>query len=180
MLPRTVAWAGRLALATFEVMLVQQYVARGTAWHGLIHSLTGFGAGLVVAAILSAVTARPARGLGWAAVGQLVSVSPDVLYIARDLPHRTWMDAFVGHISVHTAWAPVALTFGFFVVAGWGWWLASAAGRRTPGAVLALAAAAVYTVALLNAAPIPTRLIDFPTSGADPSTAYASGLVCRR
>lgn len=179
-MPRTVVWAGRLALAVGEVLLIQQYVARGTAWHGLIHSLTGFAAGLTVAAILSAATKKPTRGLGWAALGQVISVAPDVLYIARDLPHKEWMDAFLGHIAVHTAWAPVLLTFGYFIAAGWAWWLVSAVDRRTTGVALALAASAIFALALVNADPIPARLVDFPPAGAEEAAAYAAALICRR
>lgn len=170
----------RLALVAFEVVMLQQYLTRGTAWHGLIHSLTGWGAGLAVGALVAAARDRPTRGLGWAAAGQIFSVTPDVIYILNNRPHRSWMDVFIGHIAVHTAWAPVLLTFGFFVAAGWGWWLACV-GRRTAGAVLAIGTVAVFTMALIRAEPVPTRLIDFPAaaSGDSRSAAYAQVLLCQ-
>jgi len=166
----------RLALLSFEVLLLQQYVVRGTAWHGLIHSLAGCGAGLAVGALVAAARGRPTRGLGWATAGQAISVLPDFIYILGNRPHRGWMDVFVGHITVHTAWAPVLLTFGFFVAAGWAWWLASV-GRRTAGAVLSLAAVGVFTVALLRAEPAPSRLIEFRAASAS-AGAPTSALWC--
>lgn len=172
-MPRTAVWGARLALIAIEVVLIRQYVVRGTAWHGLVHSFLGLGAGLAVAALVSAGTGRPTRGLGWAAAGQLVSVTPDLLYSLGDVPHRSWMDLFAGHLAVHTAWAPLLLTFGFFLAAGWAWWLASGAGFVRTGAVLALGAAAVVVVALVRADPVPSRLVDFRTAGGDPPTVAA-------
>ena len=150
----------RLALVAFEVLMLQQYVARGTAWHGLIHSLAGWGAGLAAGALVASVRGRATRGIGWAVAGQLVSAAPDVAYILANRPHRPWMDVFVGHIPVHTAWAPVLLTFGFFVAAGWAWWLASV-GLPRAGAGLSLAATVVFGIALLRADPVPSQLIEF-------------------
>lgn len=107
--------AGRVAaLASLlggEVALAAAYTARGTGWHFLLHSTLGAGAGLVLATVLATLRTRaaspPGQAVGWAVLGQAVSVTPDVLFAAARVPHRRWMDFFLAHISMHLTPQPL-------------------------------------------------------------------------
>jgi hypothetical protein len=149
--------AGWAALVTAQVALALQYVWRGLAWHWLLHSLLGLGAGLVAAALL-----RRPRPLPWAVAGQALSVLPDLLFLPLSLPHQRWMDALVAHITVHLAPTPVPVALAVFVLGGWAWWLCVPVGHRLAGTLLAGAGTGLLAVALLSADPVPTRLADYP------------------
>lgn len=153
--------AGLVALVALQGFLAASYAARGTSWHYLLHSILGAGAGLVVAALSAARTGRPGHPVAWAVAGQLVSDAPDVLFVTASLPHRRWMDVFLGHIRIHTAPQPLLVVTAAFLLAGWGWWLASYTRRQRLGAGLALAAVALVAGALFAARPLPTRLSDY-------------------
>lgn len=161
--------AGRVAaLASLlggEVALAAAYTARGTGWHFLLHSTLGAGAGLVLATVLATLRTRaaspPGQAVGWAVLGQAVSVTPDVLFAAARVPHRRWMDFFLAHISIHLTPQPLLVTTGAFLVAGWGWWLAAHTYRRGLGVGLAGLAVLVVAGALALAHPLPTRLADY-------------------
>lgn len=156
-----------LALAAAEAVVARAYAVRGTTWHFLLHSSIGFGLGLAAAALYAALRGRPTRGLAWAVAGQLVSILPDVLFFALRLPHQYWMDAFVGHLTVHVAPQPLLVGLGVFALGGWAWWLAGAAGRRGAGALFALLALGLLGGAIAVHRPIPVRLAGY---SADNST----------
>lgn len=118
-------------LVVLEGALARAYVVRGTAWHLLLHSSIGFGLGLAAGGLVAAGRDRPTRGLAWAVAGQVVSVTPDVLFLYLRLPHQRWMDVFVGHISIHTGPQPLLVGVGMFLLGGWAWWLAGE-GRPIP------------------------------------------------
>ncbi|GAC1326284.1 MAG: hypothetical protein NVSMB13_10930 [Mycobacteriales bacterium] len=161
MIRRLGALLALAGLAALEWEVARAYITRGTAWHLLVHSALGFGLGLAAGALVSSARGRPVPGLGWAVIGQAVSIAPDVAFLYLRLPHQRWMDVFVGHISIHTAPQPLLVAVGVFLLGGWGWWLASGVGRRTGGAVLGLAAVGLLTAALAAHRPIPTRLVDY-------------------
>jgi hypothetical protein len=161
---RAVRVAGLVALVALEAWVWQQYAVRGTTWHWLLHSLTGLGAGLAVAAVVSAARGRAARPVRWAVAGQAVSIAPDVLFLVAALTHRTWMDVFLGHVAIHTAPWPLLAALALFVLAGWGWHLAST--RPRAGIALAAVGVAAYAGALLLRDPVPSTLLEFRDAGA--------------
>ncbi|MDQ6650304.1 MAG: hypothetical protein M3Z02_09340 [Actinomycetota bacterium] len=158
---RPAAALALVVLAALEIAVARAYIGRGTSWHLLLHSSIGAGMGLAVGALVSAARSRPVPGLGWAVLGQLVSILPDVAFLYLRLPHQGWMDVFVGHISIHTAPQPLLVGMGVFFLGGWAWWLASGVGRRAGGLVLTLAAVGLLSAALVAHRPVPTRLSDY-------------------
>lgn len=154
-------WAAYAGLATVEVAIAVAYQGRGTWWHYLLHQLIGWGLGLSVGAVAMAL--RPGRyvpPLVVAAVGQLVSIVPDLMFAYLHMPHTQAMDWWVGHISVHRGPSPMLVALAVLLLGGWGW-TAAAYGRLRAALVLAVAGPVLLTVACLLAVPLPTRLADF-------------------
>ncbi|MHB8340462.1 MAG: hypothetical protein ACYDB7_04725, partial [Mycobacteriales bacterium] len=147
---------GVLLVGTAEAWLAYEYHIRGTDWHFVLHTLLGLGAGFTAAALLG--TRNVAR---WALLGQVVSVTPDVIFITLGIPHERWMDIFLAHITIHVVAAPLAVAATLFLVAGWGWWISAWTSARLSGALLALAGVVVVGVALALHHPIPTQLSDY-------------------
>lgn len=160
---RVLPAVGLALLAAGEAVVVQGYVVRGTTWHLLLHSLIGLGLGLAAGAVAASLSSRPwARGpVRWAAAGQLVSIVPDLLFVLGRLPHARWMDAFVGHVTIHVAPAPLPVALGVFLLGSTAWYLAAVALRPLPARLLSVATAGVLGLALALARPLPTGLGDF-------------------
>lgn len=156
-----IRWAaGLLLLGALELYIGRAYIVRGTEWHYIVHNSIGVGLGLAGGGVVAAIRRRPTNGLGWALVGQLASVMPDLIFGLLRIPHQRWMDVFVGHISVHTAPGPLYLGIAVLLLGGWGW-LAAVAGGRAVGAALGTVAIAVLVVALALHRPLPTHIADY-------------------
>ena len=157
-----------------EAVVAQAYVARGTTWHLLLHTLIGLGLGLAAGAVASALAphrnlaryrleqrGKPFGPVRWAVAGQLVSIVPDLLFAIIQIPHARWMDVFVGHITIHLVPAPLLVALAVFLLGSSAWFAAVVLRRRLGGALLAVATVASLGVALALAAPIPTQLSDY-------------------
>lgn len=166
---------GLLALVLVEVaFLAHEYAVRGTSWHYLLHSTIGAGLGLAAAGLYAAARDRRVSPWPWALGGQLVSVTPDLMFVLDRMPHDRWMDVFVGHVTVHTGPQPLLVGLGVFLLGGWAWASAAALRRRGVGAVLGLAAAGLLAGALAAHVPLPTHLSDYVTRYGYPAVAPAS------
>ena len=144
------AWAG---LASLQVLIARTYLVRGTWWHWLLHIPIGLGVGLAVAALVA-----PRLPVLCALVGELLSIVPDLMFRFLRMPHTRSMDAWLGHISVHTGPSPVLVALGVLLLGGWGW-LASASGHRVLGSALGVSSGGLLLTACLVAAPLPTTLV---------------------
>ena len=158
---RSAVLAAYAGLGVLEYAVAVAYLARGTWWHYLLHQLVGWGLGLAVAGVVMALR----RGLVvppiWAAVlGQVVSITPDLMFRYLRMPHSQLMDLWVGHISIHRGPSPVLVALSVLLLGGWSW-LGAATGRPRTAAALGVTAAALLTGACLLAAPLPTRLSDY-------------------
>jgi len=154
--------AAVLVVLAAEVVLAREYAGFRTIWHFLVHSGIGAGLGLALAAAVSAGRRGPVSPWPWALVGQAVSVAPDVLFLALRMPHERSMDAFVGHVSVHTAPQPLLVAVAVFLLGGWAWALADPLRRPRVGLALAAGTAGVLALALALRTPLPTSLSDYP------------------
>lgn len=154
---------GVALLALAEGVVVNAYVGRGVVWHLVLHSLIGLGLGLAAGGLVASVRGRPTGPLRWAALGQLVSIGPDLLFVAARLPHEGWMDVFVGHISIHTSPAPLLVALTVFLLGSSAWFAGSALRRSLGARLLVVATVAVLGVALALHSPIPTTLEQYST-----------------
>ena len=124
--------------------------------------MTGWGVGLAAAGLAMALVAGlRVPPLPAAVAGQLVSIVPDLMFRYLRMPHTRAMDWWLGHISIHTGPSPTLVALAVLLLGG-GSWLAAAGGARRTAAALAVTASAGLVTACLLAAPIPTRLADFP------------------
>ncbi len=158
---RAAVLAAYAGLGALEYAVAVAYLGRGTWWHYLLHQLIGWGLGLAVAGVAMALR----RGLvvpplAAAVLGQLVSITPDLLFKYLRMPHTRTMDLWVGHISIHRGPSPVLVALAVLLLGGWSW-LGAAVGRPRTALTLGLAAAVLLTGACLLAAPLPTRLSDY-------------------
>ena len=152
------AWAGLLAI---ELVVALTYRAYGTWWHWLLHQLTGWGVGLAVAALIAVAARRHVPVVLALALGQLVSIVPDLMFRFLRMPHVASMDLWLGHISIHTGPSPVLVSLGALLVGGTAYSV-GAYGRRRASAALAVGALLLVTVACLLARGAPSRLSDYP------------------
>lgn len=157
---RVSALVGVLAL---QASLFVAYSTFRTQWHYLLHTSLGFSAGLVTAAVVAAITGRRTGPLTFAIVGQLVSVTPDVMFRMMRMAHVRWMDVFIAHITVHTSPGRLLVSAGSAITASWAWWCVAVVRRRRLGLALAFLAVAMVAVALALHTPIPTQLSDYYT-----------------
>lgn len=164
---------GLAVLAAAELWLADQYAVRGTSWHYLLHSLVGAGFGLALAGLFGAARRRSVSPWPWAILGQLVSITPDLIFILGRVPHQRWMDLFLGHISIHTAPQPLLVGLGMFLLGGWAW-LAAALARRGAAAALGCAAIVLFGVALGLHTPLPTRIANYQSRYGPASAALAA------
>lgn len=153
------AWAGVVSL---ELLIARSYVAYGTWWHYLLHQFVGWGAGLAVAALVTAFTRHRIPVVAALVGGQLASIVPDLQFRFQRMPHMPSMDVWLGHISIHTGPSPTLVGLGALLLGGSAWLAAAYLHRRTAGA-LAAAVGALVLVACLVAEPVPSTLDDFPT-----------------
>jgi hypothetical protein len=162
------------AIVGVEVFLFVRYLEFGALFHFFVHSFAG--AGLAIATVVGYRVCRPGAtpppasqpalqpalqpGLQfWAValVGHLAAGLPDVLFLLLDLPHRSWMDAFVAHVAIHFVPAPL-LTTAVVFVAGLAALVAQSYGRRRLAGACVLATLAVMSVALVARGPLPGTL----------------------
>ncbi len=139
--------------------LVPTHGIEGDAyWRYLLHALVGLGLGLAFAAIVAGVRRGGPSGVaGWAVLGGVLAVIPDLLATFAGQPHRAWMDYFLAHLSIDTAPQPLLVGLGVFVLGGWAWW-AAARRRLWAALVLVLATAGLFAGALLTHSPLPADL----------------------
>jgi hypothetical protein len=143
--------------------LVPAHRLEGDAyWRYLVHALIGLGLGSAFAALVTGLRrGEPAGAVGWAALGGILAVVPDLLFTANGQVHQRWMDYFLAHLSIDTAPQPLLVGLGVFVLGGWAAW--AARGRQVLAAVLlVLATAGLFTGALLAAGPLPADLHGVP------------------
>lgn len=111
------AWLAVATLVVVEAYLTHRYLAFGAQFHLLLHGYVGAAVGLAAWAVAhrrgAAAGAAPWLAAG---AGHLASAAPDVLFLAADLPHQTWMDVFVAHISIHFVPAPLWWSFGMLAI----------------------------------------------------------------
>jgi hypothetical protein len=149
-----------LVMAAAEAYLALRYAALGALFHYWLHGLTGAAAGLALVPaerLLRPTRHRHLTVLAAAATGRLFFALPDVLFLAADLPHATWMDVFGGHIAVHFVPAPLAVAFAVFalgVVAA----ALAVSDRARDGAAVATLAVVVLGAAFALRAPLPRTL----------------------
>lgn len=157
-------WARAAALTGLlvgEVAVARAYLGLGTWWHWLLHQLVGWGVGLSAAALVGAWTRHRVPPLAGLLTGQLVSITPDLLFRYARHPHTAAMDVYLGHISIHTGPSPVLVALASLLLGGWAW-VVGAYGRRGPAAALAVGGLLLVLVACLGARDVPTRLQDYP------------------
>jgi FtsH-binding integral membrane protein len=129
--------------------LVPHTFEGNTYWRYLLHTLVGLGLGLGFAAIVVGLRrGQPAGAAGWAVLGAVLSVVPDLLFTFDGYPHKPWADYFLAHLSVDTVPQPLLVGLGVFVLGGWAWWAAS---RRhaVVAVVLVFATAGLFAGALV-------------------------------
>ncbi|MDP9436934.1 MAG: hypothetical protein M3P93_17825 [Actinomycetota bacterium] len=153
-------WLGLLAL---EGLIARSYLGLGTWWHWLLHQSVGWGAGLVLAALVGATTRYRVPVVGALLVGQVLSIVPDLLFRFARMPHDASMDLWLGHISIHRGPSPTVVALVSLLV-GAAAWTAMTYGQRRTSIGLSLAAVVLVTGACLLAKPVPTRLADFPVN----------------
>ncbi|MGH8909758.1 MAG: hypothetical protein ACRD0K_25515 [Egibacteraceae bacterium] len=154
---RPPAW---LVVLAVQAYLFSRYLRLGAEFHYWLHGLAGAALGLMaLTAAALARSRRPDRVWALALTGALYSAAPDILFIAADLVHERWMDAFAFHIAVHFVPVPLAAAFTVFAVA-LGAWAATALGRRALAAALLVIALAASGAALLARSPVPTTLAE--------------------
>lgn len=152
---------GYLGIAAAETSVAIAYQNFGTWWHWLLHQFIGWGIGLTTAAVIGTLTRFRIPALVALLGGQLLSITPDLMFRFLREPHVASMDVYLGHISIHTGPSPTLVALATLLLGGWSY-LAVTYGRRRTGAVLATLAIAAVTVACLLARPVPTQLSDFP------------------
>lgn len=157
---RALRGRGLAGAVVLQLLLFLGYSTFRTQWHYLLHTALGFAAGLVVAAVVVAIRRRPCAPLASAVVGQMVSVTPDVMFRMLRMSHVRWMDVFVAHVTIHTSPGRLLVTAASAITASWAWWCA-AVGRRRLGLTLAGLAVAMVGTALAFHTPVPTRLSDY-------------------
>ncbi|MGH2684577.1 MAG: hypothetical protein ACRDJP_03815 [Actinomycetota bacterium] len=90
-----------VAAVLVEIGLYASYRGHDARFHWFTHFLVGSSAALVVMTIVASKRRRPVPfPLVWPLVGHLFAMVPDFLF-AAGIPHRQWMEVFLGHIRVH-------------------------------------------------------------------------------
>jgi len=94
------AWT--VAAVVLEVGLYRSYQGHDARFHWFTHFFVGASFALVAMAAVGWRTRRPVpRPLLWIVAGHLFAMAPDLAFSGARIPHRRWMDIFLGHISSH-------------------------------------------------------------------------------
>lgn len=160
----TAKWLAGLSLLVVEGAIALAYYDRGTWWHWLLHQYVGWGLGLAAGGLIWSLSRRRVPAVAALLVGQLVAITPDLMFLAMRMPHETWMDWWVGHISLHTGPSPLLVATAVLLLGGWGWLLAGP--RPWAGLVVSLAGPGLLLAACLLARPLPTALSQYPADSA--------------
>lgn len=95
----TVVWS--LLAVAFEIYVYVAYGAHEARFHWFTHFFVGGSAALLVMALVTYRTRRPAPvPVVWPVLGHLIAMFPDFLFSAG-IAHQRWMDLFVVHLSTH-------------------------------------------------------------------------------
>jgi hypothetical protein len=97
---------------------------------------------------------------GW--LGHVYSAVPDVLFLGFGVLHVLWMDVFAFHITLHFIPAPLLTMLALFLLALLAYGLTASRRPRTGASTLGVGAA-VLTVALAMAEPLPDSIHDLRT-----------------
>lgn len=97
---RSVLWlAGAAATIAVELALYLNHPAHEARVHWFTHFFVGGTVALVGMTVWVVQENRRVRLMGlWVILGHLVAMFPDLLF-AAGIPHRRWMDAFLGHLT---------------------------------------------------------------------------------
>ncbi|MGH3845770.1 MAG: hypothetical protein ACRDS0_30760 [Pseudonocardiaceae bacterium] len=94
-------WLGAAVTVATEVELYASYQAHEARFHWFTHFFVGGATALVLMAVAVVQRRRPVPLPGlWVILGHLIAMFPDFLFSAG-IPHRHWMDVFLGHLSTH-------------------------------------------------------------------------------
>jgi len=81
------------------------------------HWLAGSFAGTIAMALCQALLRREVQApLAWVVLGQVAAVIPDLM-LKGGVPHRPWMNLFVGHLVVHDVPGPLVTWLAALAVA---------------------------------------------------------------
>ena len=140
--------------------MYRSYQGHDARFHWFTHFFVGASFALVVMAAVSWRIRRPVRRpLLWLLAGHLYAMTPDVVFSAAGVPHRRWMDVFLGHISSH--FTP---------------------GHNLTWLVVFLASAASYLVVIDGCRPAPSAPVGLAVRrwGAGPPVVFLHGLGASR
>jgi hypothetical protein len=85
-----------------ELIMFSIYNGHKASFHWFTHYYVGAIVALLGLSIWKLSTHRSVVWpLGWLYLGHLLAMIPDLLYDYAHIPHRLWMDVFLGHISSH-------------------------------------------------------------------------------
>lgn len=85
-----------------EIIIFSVYNGHNASFHWFTHFYVGAIVALVALSIWKLSTHRSVVWpLGWLYLGHFFAMVPDLLYDFAHIPHRPWMDIFLGHISTH-------------------------------------------------------------------------------
>lgn len=88
-----------LVAVAVEVALYVTYQAHEGRYHWFTHFFIGAGVALIAMTVWIVEEKRPVPfPVIWLVAGHLIAMLPDFLF-ARGIPHRPWMDVFLGHLS---------------------------------------------------------------------------------
>ncbi len=88
-----------LVAVCVEAALYATYQAHEARYHWFTHFFIGASVALIAMAVWIVEEKRPVPYPAiWIFAGHLVAMTPDFLF-AFGIPHRRWMDVFLGHIS---------------------------------------------------------------------------------
>ena len=112
--PRRVIGVVLVAAAEAGLFQFQPHDPR-SGW--FTHFFIGIALALVAMTVWVVEERRPVPLPGlWLLAGHLLAMFPDLLF-AFGVPHRRWMDAFLGHLISHTVPGGNLLWYGVFLVA---------------------------------------------------------------
>jgi hypothetical protein len=126
---------GPILAGVVEVALYRTYQAHEARFHWFTHFFVGGTVGLIGMTVWIVEEKRPVRLPAlWVVLGHLVAMFPDFLF-RLGIPHRRWMDVFLGHISTPVVPGRNGTWYAVFLVALAGYLAADARlrARRSAG-----------------------------------------------